>query len=76
MLRILALSWGGALETVARCRLNRLISSHQARHYPPAATSPLGTMVIGCFAISFLAATRGPAPARARLDPKFDGGAL
>jgi CrcB protein len=74
MLRILALSLGGALGTLARYGLNGLISGHQAKHYPWAVAFPLGTMVInitGCFVIGFLAAISGPSMGRAWLKPEW-----
>jgi CrcB protein len=74
MLRILALSLGGALGTASRYGLNGLISNHQAKHLPWAVTFPLGTLVInvtGCFIIGFLAAISGPSMGRAWLRPEW-----
>ncbi|HUJ11871.1 MAG TPA: fluoride efflux transporter CrcB [Verrucomicrobiae bacterium] len=73
MLRILALSLGGAIGTASRYGLNGLISGHQAKHYPWAVAFPLGTLVVnvtGCFVIGFLAAVSGPAMGRAWLRPE------
>ncbi|HUJ09403.1 MAG TPA: fluoride efflux transporter CrcB [Verrucomicrobiae bacterium] len=74
MLRVLILALGGAIGTASRYGLNGLISGHQAKHFPLAATFPLGTMVVnitGCFAIGFLAAVSGPARGRAWLSPEW-----
>ena len=74
MLRILALSLGGAIGTASRYGLNGLISGHQAKHYPWAVSFPLGTMVInitGCFIIGFFATISGPSGGRAWLKPEW-----
>ena len=74
MFRLLLLTFGGALGTLARYGLNGVISEHQSKHYPLAAVFPLGTLIVnisGCFAIGVIAAVSGPATGRAGLKPEW-----
>ncbi len=74
MFRLLVLSLGGALGTLARYGLNGLVSDHQTRQFGLPGIFPLGTMVInitGCFVIGLLAAVSDPSFGRAWLKSEW-----